>query len=58
MSKQIELPPDAPGLDRATRERRQALAELQKMPAKEIFQLAVEAGIYAPDGKLTKDYKR
>jgi roadblock/LC7 domain-containing protein len=34
------------------------MAKLKKMSSKEIFQTAVEAGIYTPDGKLTKHYTR
>ena len=55
--KRIALDPDAPGLDEDTRQRRQALAEMQKMSVEELFQLAVRAGIYTEDGQLTPPYR-
>ncbi|WP_394842386.1 hypothetical protein LZC95_35620 [Pendulispora brunnea] len=51
------LDPEAPGLDEMTRRRRRALAELEAMTAAELFQVAVRAGIYTKDGKLTKHYR-
>lgn len=44
-------------LDFATRTRRAVLAEMKKMTPEELFQLAVRAGIYTPDGKLTPYYR-
>jgi hypothetical protein len=52
----ISLNPDAPGLDEATRQRRRALAKLQQMTARQVFDLAVRAGIYTKDGELTPAY--
>lgn len=51
------LDPEAPGLDEETRERRRALAKMQKLSAEEMFQLMVRAGIYTPDGELTPPYR-
>jgi hypothetical protein len=51
------LDPEAPGLDEMTRLRRRALARLEAMSPAEVFQLAVDAGIYTKDGKLTKHYR-
>jgi hypothetical protein len=51
------LDPDAPGLDEDTRQRRQALAELQKLSVEELFQVAVRAGIYTEDGQLAPPYR-
>lgn len=51
------LDPDAPGLDEDTRQRRRALAELQKLSAEELFQVAVRAGIYTEDGQLAPPYR-
>jgi hypothetical protein len=53
----MSLDPDAPGLDEDTRRRRRALAELQKLSIEELFQVAVRAGIYTQDGKLTSPYR-
>ena len=53
----IQLDPNATGLDEATRMRRRALAEMQRMSTDEIFKLAVRAGIYTKSGKLTKHYR-
>lgn len=50
------LDPEAPGLDEETRQRRRALAELQKLSVDELFQLMVRYGIYTEDGKLTPPY--
>ena len=51
------LDPNAPGLDDRTRARRRALARLQQLPTEAIFGLAVRAGIYTEDGKLTPQYR-
>ena len=57
----LEEPPDldteAPGLDEDTRARRRILAKLSKLSPREVFELAVRAGIYTPDGKLTPPYR-
>jgi hypothetical protein len=37
--------------------RREVIDELNRMSAKELFDLAVEAGIQTPDGKLTPPYR-
>ncbi len=50
------LDPDEPGLDEDTRERRRLLIELKQMSLDEVFQIAVRAGIYTRDGKLTRYY--
>jgi hypothetical protein len=52
-----KLDPNAPGLDDMTRRRRRALANLQRMSPQELLQLAVRAGIYTENGKLTKHYR-
>ena len=44
-------------LDKETRARRRVLIELSKMSQKELFALAVRAGIYTKSGKLTKHYR-
>ena len=54
---QIDLDPDAPGLDDETRQRRRALVALMQMSTAEVFQLAVRAGIYTKSGRLTKHYR-
>lgn len=54
--KKILLSPDEPGLDFKTKQRRTVLQEFQLMSPEEIFQLAVDAGIYDADGNLTKEY--
>lgn len=51
------LDPEAPGLDAMTRRRRRALAELEAMTPAQVFEVAVQAGIYTKDGKLTKHYR-
>jgi hypothetical protein len=51
------LDPEAPGLDEMTRKRRRVLASLQAMSVGELFKVAVRAGIYTKDGKLTKHYR-
>lgn len=51
------MDPNAPGLDGMTRRRRRALASMQDMTTAELFALAVRAGIYTADGKLTKPYE-
>lgn len=51
------LDPEAPGLDEMTRLRRRALARLEAMSPAEVFQVAVEAGIYTKDGELTQPYR-
>lgn len=55
--KRIVLDPEAPGLDEETRERRRALLELTQLPIDELFQVAVRAGIFSPDGELTEPYR-
>ena len=55
--KRIPLDPEAPGLDEETRERRRALLKLTQLPIDELFQVAVRAGIYTPDGELTEPYR-
>lgn len=52
----LALDPNAPGLDEMTRRRREALAKLQRLPTPEVFRLAVRAGIYTEDGRLTPPY--
>lgn len=52
----ITLPPDEPGLDQETRERRVALAKLQQMSLEEARALAVRAGILKEDGTLADIY--
>lgn len=51
------LDPDHPGLDPDTRARRLVLAEMRAMTSEELFELAVRAGIYTKDGKLTAPYR-
>lgn len=46
-----------PVLDEETRRRRKVLDEMEKMSADELFQIAVRAGIYTKDGKLTEPYR-
>lgn len=53
----IPLDPDAPGLDEETRRRRRALLELTQLPIEELFQVAVRAGLFTPDGELTEPYR-
>jgi hypothetical protein len=53
----IELDPEEPGLDEETRRRRIILAEMQRFTPREAFELAVRAGIYTPDGRLTPPYR-
>ncbi len=53
----LELDPEAPGLDEETRRRRRVLARMQQMSPEELFQIAVRAGIYTKDGKLTAPYR-
>jgi len=53
----LVLDPEAPGLDEETRQRRRALAELQRLSVEELFQLMVRAGIYTEDGQLTPPYR-
>ena len=53
----IRLDPNAPGLDEETRRRRRVLAKMQRMTPDQLFQLAVRAGIYTKDGKLTPPYR-
>ncbi len=49
--------PNSPGLDEATRRRRRALAEMQRMSTEDLFKLAVRAGIYTKSGQLAKLYR-
>jgi hypothetical protein len=51
------LDPDAPGLDDDTRRRRRVLAEMEQMPADELVELAVRAGILTAQGELTAPYR-
>jgi hypothetical protein len=51
------LDPEAPGLDERTRRRRRILAKMRQFSVQEIFELAVRAGIYTPDGELTPPYR-
>ena len=44
-------------LDAETMARRAVLARMSKMSAEELFALAVRAGIYTPQGKLTRPYR-
>lgn len=53
----MRLDPNAPGLDAETRKRRRSLAKLARMSARELFAIAVRAGIYTKTGKLTKHYR-
>jgi hypothetical protein len=50
------LDPEEPGLDEETRQRRRALAAMFKMTPDQRRAIAVRAGIYTPDGRLTKHY--
>ncbi|MGK4000139.1 hypothetical protein [Sorangium sp. So ce1024] len=51
------LDPEAPGLDEDTRRRRRVLADMKKKSSQELFDLAVQAGIFTPEGELTSPYK-
>lgn len=51
------LDPEAPNLDEDTRRRRRILAKMENISTKELFDLAIRAGIYAPDGELTEHYR-
>jgi hypothetical protein len=44
-------------LDPDTLKRREVLRKLKAMTPKEVFELAVRAGIYTPDGELTAHYR-
>lgn len=44
-------------LDPATKARRAVLADMRKMTSKQLFELAVRAGIYTKQGKLTRPYR-
>jgi len=44
-------------LDQETLARRRVLSNLGKMSQKDLFAIAVRAGIYTKDGKLTKNYR-
>lgn len=44
-------------LDPATKARRAVLADMRKMTSKQLFDLAVRAGIYTKQGKLTRPYR-
>ena len=46
-----------PILDEETRRRREVLAEMETMSDEELFQLAVRAGIFTPNGELTPPYR-
>lgn len=41
------LDPEAPNLDEDTRRRRRILAKMENISTKELFDLAIRAGIYA-----------
>ncbi|EYF06402.1 hypothetical protein [Chondromyces apiculatus] len=49
--------PKPENLDAETRARRQVLAEMREMTPQQLFELAVRAGIYTKDGKLTPPYR-
>lgn len=51
------LDPEAPNLDEGTRRRRRILAKMENMSTKELFDLAIRAGIYTSDGELTEHYR-
>jgi hypothetical protein len=51
------LDPKAPGLDEATRRRRETLAALEAMSSKQVLRMAIKAGIFTESGKLTKRYR-
>jgi len=53
----VKKKPRRAPLDRDTAARRRVLNELGKMSQKELFAIAVEAGIYTKSGKLTKHYR-
>jgi hypothetical protein len=55
--KRVRLDPDAPGLDKVTRQRRRTLVKMQQMSAEQLLALAVRAGIYTKAGKLTRPYR-
>lgn len=48
---------EAASADASTQARRRVLAEMRKMSPGELFGLAVRAGIYTEDGKLTLPYR-
>jgi hypothetical protein len=48
-------PPEV--LDRDTLARRRVLANMKKMSPEKILAIAVRAGIYTKDGKLTRAYR-
>jgi hypothetical protein len=50
------IDPDEPGLDNETRRRRKGLAAAQRFTRRQLFELAVRAGIYNSDGTLTPPY--
>ena len=54
--KRQALNPDEPGIDEATRRRRQGLVKLTQMSIAELRQLAISAGIWDEDGNLTEHY--
>jgi hypothetical protein len=43
--------------DEEAEKRQKVLDELKRMSSREVFEAAVEAGIYTPDGKLTPSYR-
>ena len=47
----------ASALESDARAQQRALARLRRMTADELFQLAVRAGIYTPDGELAAPYR-
>jgi hypothetical protein len=51
------MDPEKPGLDDETRARRRILQRMDEMTPEELFQIAVRAGIYTPDGQLTPPYR-
>jgi hypothetical protein len=44
-------------LDSRTNARRAVLAEMRKMTPKQLFEIAVRAGIYTKRGRLTSPYR-
>lgn len=54
----IKLVLSGPGIDAETQERRRVLARMQTMTPDQLFELAVRAGIYTEDGKLTRHYRK
>lgn len=55
--KRQALNPDEPGIDEATRRRRQGLVKLTQMSIEERRQVGIRAGIWDEDGNLTAHYR-